>query len=129
MEQDPLSAQVIGCAYKVMNGLGPGYLEKVYENALAHELRKLGLVVRQQWRITVNYDGVQVGDSVADLLVQDLLLVELKAVSHLEDIHLAQYLNYVKATGVKACLLLNFGSPTVEVRRLVNHFNLEAFSS
>lgn len=130
MEDDPLSARILGCAFKVMKAMGPGYLEKVYENALAHELRKMALLVRQQWRIPVHYDGVLVGDYVADLFIEDQILVELKTARQIEDAHLAQCLNYLKATGVRACLLLNFGSRSLEVRRLVNHFDpvIEALS-
>ena len=118
MLEDPLSEQIIGCAFKVANALGPGYLEKVYENALLHELRKSGLKVQAQKSIEVWYDGVLVGDFIADLLVEDRVLVELKACRTLGDVHTAQALNYLAATGLKICLLLNFGSPKVEVRRL-----------
>ena len=95
-------------------------MEKVYENALAHELRKAGLVVEQQKRIKIRYDGIVVGDYVADLLVRKQLLVELKAVKTLDDVHIAQCLNYLKATGLKICLLFNFGTPKVQIRRIVN---------
>ncbi len=122
VQNDLLSEKVIAAAYAVANALGCGYLEKVYENALALELRSLGLDVKQQWGIRVRYRGADVGEYFADLLVEGRLLVELKAVKALEDIHLAQCLNYVKGTGLGACLLLNFGTPKVEVRRLVNHF-------
>jgi len=117
-----ITERVIGCAFVVANTLGNGFLEKVYENALAHELRKSGLSVEQQKSIKVNYDGIVVGDYVADLLVQDMVLVELKAVKSLDDIHLAQCLNYLRATGLKVCLLANFGTPKVQIKRIVNHF-------
>jgi len=117
-----ITEQIIGCAYTVGNQLGCGFLEKVYENALAHELRKAGLVVAQQQPITVRYDGVVVGDYIADLLVAECVMVELKAVKALDDVHLAQCLNYLKATGLQVCLLINFGNPKVEVRRVVLHF-------
>ena len=99
--------------------LGVGFLEKVYENALAHELRKAGLSVAQQRGIAVMYDGVIVGDYAVDLLVEDQVLVELKVVRALEAVHAAQGLNYLKATGLPLCLLLNFGRPRLEVRRLI----------
>jgi GxxExxY protein len=118
---DGLTERVIGCAYAVSNGLGSGFLEKVYENALAHELRKGGLRVAQQHGVSVRYDGVVVGEYAADLLVEDLLLVEVKAVKALDDVHLAQCMNYLKATGMKLCLLVNFGQPKAEVRRVVNN--------
>ena len=118
MIEDPLSERVIGCAFTVLNTLGPGFLEKVYENALVHECRKSGLKVQIQVPITIRYDGVIVGEYVADLIVEEALLVELKAVRMLDSIHLAQALNYLKATKVPACLLLNFGNPRLEIRRL-----------
>jgi len=121
-EMNELTEKVIGCAFAVSNALGCGFLEKVYENALAHELRKAGLKVEQQHGITVHYDGVAVGEYAADLLVDGALLVELKAVKDLDDIHLAQCLNYLKATNLPLCLLMNFGKPKLEVRRIANNF-------
>lgn len=115
----PLSEKIIGGAFNVSNSLGPGFLEKVYENALAHELRKAGLDVRQQFPVDVVYDGVVVGEFVADLLVESHIVVELKAAKNLDDAHLAQCLNYMKATRLPLCLLLNFGKPRVEVKRIV----------
>jgi GxxExxY protein len=121
-ELDGVTEKIIGCAFKVSNELGSGFLEKVYENALAHELRKAGLQVQQQSPIDVRYDGVVVGEYVADLHVEDGVLVEMKAVKELTDMHLAQCLNYLKATGLQVCLLLNFAKPKVEIRRVVNKF-------
>jgi GxxExxY protein len=112
-----ITERIIGCAYKVMNQLGCGFLEKVYENALAHEIRKLGLKVEQQKKIKVYYDKLEVGIYEPDLLAEDLVIVELKTVTSLENIHKAQCLNYLKATGMKICLLINFGKPKVEVNR------------
>lgn len=117
-----ITGKVIGCAYAVGGVLGCGFLEKVYENALAHEVRKAGLDVRQQHGIQVYYDGVVVGEYAVDLLIEGCVLVELKAVKALDDIHLAQCLNYLKATGLRVCLLINFGRPRVEVRRVVLDF-------
>jgi GxxExxY protein len=111
---------VIGCAFQVANVLGPGFAEKVYENALAHETRKAGLVVARQRGLTVWYDGTIVGEYTVDLLIEDALLVELKAVKAVDDFHRAQCLNYLKATGERLCLLVNFGTPRLEVRRVVN---------
>ena len=118
-DDDPLTSKIIGCAYKVANELGSGFLEKVYENALAHELRKAGLNAAQQHGIPVHYDGVKVGDYVADLLVNDQILIELKACKDLDDVHLAQCLNYLKATALKVCPLMNFGRPKIQIRRLM----------
>jgi len=119
-EMRQLTEKVIRCAFAVSNTLGCGFLEKVYENALAHELQKAGLQVQQQHGITVYYDGVVVGEYMADLLVEGVLLVELKAVKELDDIHLAQCLNYLKATNLRLCLLMNFAKPKLEVRRIAN---------
>jgi len=117
-----ITEKIIGCAYTVANTLGCGFLEKVYENALAHELRKEGLVVLQQAGVKVIYDGVVVGEYVSDLLVENEILVELKAVKALDNIHMAQCMNYLKATGLQVCLLINFGSPRIEVKRVLNGF-------
>jgi len=119
---DAITETIIGCAYTVSNGLGCGFLEKVYENALAHEIRKADLVAEQQKSIRVNYNGIVVGEYAADLLVEGCVLVELKAVKRLDETHMAQCLNYLKATGLRVCLLLNFGLPRLEVKRLVNRF-------
>jgi len=117
---DHLSEKIIGCAYTVANTLGAGFLEKVYENAFAHELRKQGLEVAQQSGITVYYDGIVAGEYIADLLVENEILVELKAVKSLDNVHMAQCMNYLKATKLQACLLINFGVPHIEVKRIVN---------
>ena len=116
-----LTQRIIGCAYTVMNELGCGFLEKVYENALAHELRKAGLTVECQKAVNVYYDGVIVGQYVADLVVEQTVLLEMKAVRALDDVHLAQCLNYLKATGLKIGLLLNFAKPRLEVKRVVHN--------
>ena len=96
---DELTEKIIGCAFKVSNTLGSGFLEKVYENALAHELRKSGLLVEQQHPIQILYDGINVGDYYADLLVENKIILELKTVDSFNDLHMAQCLNYLKATG------------------------------
>jgi GxxExxY protein len=115
-----LSERVIGCAFQVINTLGAGFLEKVYENALAHELRKAGLTVAQQHGITVEYDGIIVGEYAVDLLVEGTIIVELKAIKALDGAHTAQCLNYLKGTGLRLCLLLNFGKPRLEIQRVAH---------
>ena len=110
---------VIGAAFRVGNTLGYGFLEKVYENALVHELRKMGLRVRQQHPIPVFYDGVRVGKFDCDLLVEETVLVELKSVRAWDDVHTAQCLNYLTATRLPLCLLINFGQ-RVDVKRFAN---------
>src|SRR5688500_5682873 len=115
-----LTEKVIGCAYTIANSLGCGFLEKVYENALAHELRKAGLSVQQQFPIIIRYDGVVVGEYVADLVIEGWVLIELKAIKDLEDIHSAQCINYLKAASFPICLLFNFGKTKVQMKRLLN---------
>ncbi len=114
-----VSERIIGCAFAVANTLGSGFVEKVYENALALELRDAGLAVEQQRSAVVKYKGTTVGEYVADLPVEGSVIVELKAVKGLDDIHRAQCLNYLKATGLRLCLLINFGRLRLEIKRLV----------
>jgi len=121
-ELDRITKGIISRGFKVSNALGCGFLEKVYENALALELRKAGLKTGQQHAIVVHYDGTVVGEYAADLLVEGKVIVELKAVKALDDVHLAQCMNYLKATGLSVCLLLNFGRPKLEVKRVVRDF-------
>ncbi|MBI5945540.1 MAG: GxxExxY protein [Chloroflexi bacterium] len=113
-----ITQKIIGCSYTVSNTLGIGFIEKVYENALAHIIHKSGLKVSQQYPIKVSFDGIIVGEFLADLLVEERVLVELKAVSVLKDEHTAQALNYLRATGLEICLLINFGTSKIEIKRL-----------
>jgi GxxExxY protein len=121
MELEQLTEKIIGCAYTVANTLGSGFLEKVYENALAYELRKQGFQVEQQRAIPVYYEKALVGEYLADLLVGGNVLVELKAIKSIEDVHKAQCINYLKATGLTICLLINFGTPKVQIKRIINN--------
>ena len=114
-----LSERIIGCAFMVANGLGRGFLEKVYENALALELRSHGMTAGQQHGIAVKYNGVTVGQYTADLLVEEAILVEIKSTKAIDPAHLAQCRHYLKATGLRLCLLINFGPPRVEIKRIV----------
>ena len=119
---DRITENIIGCVHQVSNVLGAGFLEKVYENALAVELRRRGLKVDQQRRIEVRYMDELVGDYVADLMVEDCVIVEVKAAKALDQIHSAQCLNYLKATNLSVCLLINFGMPRALVKRIVHNF-------
>ena len=112
-----LTGAIIGSFYEVYNALGYGFLEKVYENALAHTLRKRGLAVQQQYPISVYFDSVEVGHYVADVVVENLVLLELKASRTLLPEHEAQLLNYLKATSLEVGLLLNFGVRPKIVRK------------
>ena len=121
-EINQVTERIITCVYRVSNTLGTGFLEKVYENALAIELQQNGLKVQQQHLIRVFYGDHPVGDFSADLLVEDCVIVELKAARTLNEVHSAQCLNYLKATGLKVSLLVNFGQPRAAVKRIVLDF-------
>jgi GxxExxY protein len=113
-----LTKQIIGVFFDVYNRLAYGFLEKVYENALAIEMRERGLRVEQQKRVNVYYKGQLIGQYFADLVVNELVLLELKAVRKLLDEHTAQLLNYLKATPFEVGLLLNFGPEPTHVRKV-----------
>ena len=117
--EEELTEKILGAAFKVHNTLGCGFLEKVYENALALELRKAGVAVELQKAVRVQYDGAVVGEYVADLFVAHRVIVECKAVNTIDPIHEAQLLNYLRATSARVGLLLNFGRPKLQHRRLV----------
>jgi GxxExxY protein len=121
-ELDQITRAIIGAAQVVSSRLGPGFLEKVYENALAVELRRRALRVDQQRPVHVRYGEEIVGEYVTDLLVEGAVIVEVKAVAALCEIHHAQCLNYLRATGHRACLLMNFGHSHMRFRRIVNGF-------
>ncbi len=104
------------------NVLGAGFLAEFFENALAVDLRKAGLGIEQQKPIEFSYDGQIVGDYVVDLLVESAVPVELKAVKALDEIHMAQCLNYLTATHLKVCLLMNFGRPRIQIKRIVSNY-------
>jgi GxxExxY protein len=117
MPDDKITEIIIGCAYTVHNELGPGFLEKVYENALRKEIVKKGLKVVQQADIKVWYDGEVVGIYSADVWVEDRIIVELKAAQSLARDNEMQLVHYLTATKVETGLLINFGSPSVQVKR------------
>ena len=121
MIDEDITEKIIGAAYKVANTLGAGFLEKVYENALAIELKKSGLSVKQQYSLPVYYEDQLVGNYFADLLVEDSVIVELKAVEELQGIHRSQVVNYLKATGFKLGLLVNFGEEFANIERIVRY--------
>ena len=119
MDTDKITETIIGDAMKVSNALGSGFLEKVYENALCLELERSGLGVEKQNSIAVTYEGSMVGEYFADILVNEQVIVEVKAVKSIEEIHQAQLLNYLKATGIHLGLILNFGTPRLGIKRMV----------
>ena len=113
-----LTSAIIGCFYDVYNGLGYGFLEKVYENALMMELESKGFIVDKQKQIKVYFKEKQVGEYYADLIVEDSVIIELKAAEHLCEEHEAQLVNYLKATEIEIGLPLNFGKKP-EIRRKI----------
>lgn len=117
---EDLSKKIIGAAIEVHRELGPGFLEGIYEEALKVELSEHGLHFDCQKEIKVEYVGVEVGTHRLDVLIENKIIVELKAVTAFSDIHFAQLRSYLKATGLKVGLLLNFAKPTLEARRVVN---------
>ncbi|MAT69921.1 MAG: GxxExxY protein [Planctomycetaceae bacterium] len=117
MIDDDLTRTIIGCAYDVHNALGSGFLESVYERALALELRSKGLEVQVQAPLEVVYRGESVGSFFADMIVERRVIVELKAIDDLATIHEVQLVNYLRATGIDIGLLINFGPSSVTIRR------------
>ena len=114
---DELTGETIGAGMKVHSKLGFGFVESVYENSLAHELRKAGFKVEQQVAIKVYYDGIVVGDFKADLVINDGVILELKAVERANAIHEVQLVNYLNGIGKDIGLLLNFGARSLEFKR------------
>lgn len=121
-----LTDRIIACFYKVYTNLGYGFLEKVYENAMLIELNKNGLKAISQYPIKVNYNGVSVGEYFADIIVEDKVIIELKASANLVPENILQLQNYLKATNIEVGLLLNFGKKP-EIRRKTFHNNLKSF--
>ena len=118
MKHKELTSKIIECAYKVHNDLGFGFLENVYQNALLIELKKSGLQAEKEKRIQVYYDSQLVGDYMADIVVEEKVILELKSVKDLHTAHEAQLVNYLKATGLEIGLLINFGE-SVKVKRKI----------
>jgi GxxExxY protein len=119
MDTNELTYLINGAIFEVNRELGAGFLEKVYENALLIELIKRGLTAENQVPIKVKYKGAEVGEYYADIVVENQVILEIKAIESLQKIHEAQLLNYLKATGYKIGLLVNFKHPKAEVKRFV----------
>jgi len=119
MEFKDITEKIIGCAYKVYNTMGYGFLESVYEKCLLIELRKVGLKSEYQKPIIVNYEGEVVGNFIADIFVEDSIILELKSVKNLAKAHEVQLVNYLVATETNVGLLINFGEDKVEIKRKV----------
>ena len=125
LHQD-LTRKIIGCAFEVQNELGVGFLESVYEKAMVVALAQSGIPVQAQAPINVSFRGVIVGSFYADLLVNERVIVELKTVSELSEQHRVQVLNYLNATGIPGGLLINFGNPRLQYRRLTARQNCKS---
>lgn len=119
LNEEELTYQIRGCVFEVFRELGAGFAEKVYENALLHELEKQGLECKSQQVLSVMYKEIVVEEYVTDIVVADKVLLELKAVSKLTSVHEAQVLNYLKATDIKIGLLVNFTHPKASIKRYV----------
>jgi GxxExxY protein len=116
---DALTEKVLGAVFEVSNTLGAGFLEKVYERALLIELGIRGIQAKSQTAFAVTYKGKCVGEYFAEIVVEDAIVIELKCVDHIANEHMAQCLNYLRASGRGVCLLVNFQRPTVEWRRII----------
>ena len=119
MDHKELTEKIIGCAYRVYNKMGHGFLESVYEKCLMIELKKVGLQAESQKSITVEYEGESVGEFFADIVVEESVILELKSVKQIVRAHEIQLVNYLVATGLEVGLILNFAEKKVEVKRKV----------
>jgi GxxExxY protein len=120
LEYEDLTEKIIGCAIEVHRKLGPGFIESVYENAFIIELQKKGLPFDRQKEVVIQYDGVEVGRHRLDLIVNDTIVVELKAVKNIEDIHFAIVKSYLKALRKEHGLMINFSKKVLEVKRVIH---------
>ena len=121
-ELDRISNKIIGNAIKVHRALGPGFVEKIYSRAIAHELEKEDIKFSKEKVIKVKYDGLLVGEQRLDILVEDEIIVEIKAVYEINNFHMSQTLSYLKAADKRLGLILNFARPRLQIRRVVNNF-------
>jgi GxxExxY protein len=121
---DSLTERVLGAVFEVSNTLGAGFLEKVYERALLRELSIRGIRATAQASLAVTYKSYSVGEYSADILVEDVLVIELKCVDRLANEHTAQCINYLRASGLGLCLLVNFQKPKVEWKRIIHGFHV-----
>ena len=121
MLYEELTRKIIGCGFEASNELGIGFLESVYEKAMVEALTDAGLKARSQVPIRVSFRGRPVGEFFADIVVEEKVIVELKAVRTLISVHEAQVINYLKATGMEVGLLINFGNPKLEYRRFTRY--------
>lgn len=120
MKYQELTHKIIGCAMKVHSALGNGFQEIIYQRAMAIEMEKQGLSFKREMEMTIFYDGIDIGTRRVDFFVEDFVMVELKALIRLEEVHLAQAMNYCEAYNLPIGLLINFGSKSLEFNRVYN---------
>ena len=120
-----LTGKIIGCAMKVHSTIGNGFQEVIYQRCLAIEMEKQGLSFARELEMKIFYEGVEVGTRRVDFLVEGCIMVELKALNKLEDVHLSQALNYLEAYKLETGLLINFGSKSLEFKRVTNEYKVE----
>ncbi len=121
MENDKLTHKTIGCAMEVHKFLGNGFQEVVYQRALSIEMRLLGMVFRREFEMDLLYKGFNIGTRRVDFFVEDSIMLEIKAIIKLQDVHLAQAMNYLEAYNIKIGLLINFGAKSLEFKRVYNN--------
>ena len=119
LEHEELTDKIIGCAIEVHKKLGPGFIESIYENAFIIELQRRGLPFERQKEVAIRYDGDEVGKHRLDLIVADTIVVELKAIRNIEDIHFVIVRSYLKALGKEHGILINFSRKVLEVKRVI----------
>ena len=120
MRHEELTGKIIGCAMKVHSTLGCGFQEVIYQRALAIEMELQGLSFQREMEMTIFYKGFNIGKRRVDFFVEDTIMVELKALAKLEDLHLSQSMNYCEAYGLPIGLLINFGGRSLEFKRVYN---------
>jgi len=120
MQDQAITHTIIGCAMKVHNALGSGFQEVIYQRALAIEMKKQGLNYKRELEMEIFYDDINIGTRRVDFFVEKKIMVELKALSKLEDVHLTQAMNYCQAYNLPSGLLINFGSKSLEFKRVFN---------
>ena len=120
LEYEQLTERIIGCAIEVHKKLGPGFLESIYENAFIIELQKQNLQVERQREVVIKYDSVEIGRHRLDLIIDDTIVVELKAIKNVEDVHFAIVKSYLKALGKEHGLIINFSKQVIEVKRVIH---------
>jgi GxxExxY protein len=120
MQYEELTHKIIGCAMKVHSALGAGFQEVIYQRALAIEMQKQGLIFQREMEMPIYYEGYDIGTRRVDFFVEGCIMVELKALSKLEDIHLTQAMNYCQAYNLPIGLLINFGGKSLEFKRVYN---------